>query len=186
MLAQDPADLPVWHVDAGEVQLCRKPAILRTVLGSCVGVTFWSARLAVGALCHAALPRRPSEWPSDEAFPWGHRYVDVCIRYLIRQFDALGLKRGEVEVKLFGGADVLAIPRSARTAHTVGKQNCAAAWETLDQHGVVPAAWDLGGSRGRVISFHSGTGEVLVRRLPAVRDPHSRFADSVRGIGEEA
>ncbi len=168
MLAEDLFDLPVLHVDAGAVQLCRKPAILRTVLGSCVGVTFWDPRLAVGALCHAALPRRPREWPSDDAFPGGFRYVDVCIRYLVRQFDRLGSHRDKVEVKLFGGADVLTV---TRFTETVGKQNRDAAWEVLSQCGLVPAAWDLGGSRGRVISFHTGTGDVLLRRLPRRESP---------------
>ena len=33
----------------GEVHLARTPTIIRTILGSCVGVTFWSPKLGVGA-----------------------------------------------------------------------------------------------------------------------------------------
>ena len=43
----------------GELVLAREPTILATILGSCIGVTFWSARLGIGALCHAMLPRCP-------------------------------------------------------------------------------------------------------------------------------
>ena len=46
----------------GELYLARSPAILRTMLGSCVGVTFWSPRLGAGALCHGVLPRCPRGW----------------------------------------------------------------------------------------------------------------------------
>ena len=53
--------LPDLDLQPGELYLARKPAILRTILGSCVGVTFWSARLGAGALCHGVLPRCPQE-----------------------------------------------------------------------------------------------------------------------------
>jgi hypothetical protein len=51
---------PKYSVQPGELYLARKPAILRTILGSCVSVTFWSARLGAGALCHGVLPRCPA------------------------------------------------------------------------------------------------------------------------------
>ena len=49
--------LPDLDLQPGELYLARSPAILRTILGSCVGVTFWSARLGAGALCHALCSR---------------------------------------------------------------------------------------------------------------------------------
>ncbi len=68
----------------GELYLAREPAIIRTILGSCVGVTFWSARLGVGALCHSLLPRCPTNGSAPMARAWGHRYVDFAIRDLAR------------------------------------------------------------------------------------------------------
>jgi chemotaxis protein CheD len=44
------------YVQPGESCLVSEPAIIRTLLGSCVGVTFWVPRLGIGALCHAMLP----------------------------------------------------------------------------------------------------------------------------------
>jgi hypothetical protein len=76
---------------------------LRTILGSCVGITFWSARLGAGALCHGVLPRCPKDWPAGFSLAEGCRYVDFSIRHLARQFDALGACRRDLEVKLFGG-----------------------------------------------------------------------------------
>src|SRR5579862_9057959 len=52
-------NLPEVYLHPGESYLAREPAILRTLLGSCVGATFWSPRLRVGALCHAQLPKCP-------------------------------------------------------------------------------------------------------------------------------
>ena len=79
----------------GESYLAREPTIIRTILGSCVGVTFWSARLGVGALCHAQLPRCPKKPPAGLTQAAGRRYVDFAIRDLARQFDELGVSRTE-------------------------------------------------------------------------------------------
>ena len=111
--------VPDLNLQPGELFVAREPAILRTILGSCVGVTIWCRRLSVGALCHGVLPLRPAGAAIDETE--GPRYVDFSIRHLVRRFEALGAHRSELEVKLFGGADVLptgtfarAVPPSAR------------------------------------------------------------------------
>jgi chemotaxis protein CheD len=162
--------LPDLNLQPGELYLARNPSILRTILGSCVGVTFWSARLGAGALCHGVLPRCPQVWPPGYNLSDCHRYVDFSIRYLAQQFDALGASRRELEVKLFGGADVLPVAGTGRGRPTVGALNCSAAVEVLAEEGFTVSASDLGGVRGRRIHFHTGTGEVLLHRLAAWRD----------------
>jgi chemotaxis protein CheD len=164
--------LPDLNLQPGELYLARGPAILRTILGSCVGVTFWSARLGAGALCHGILPRCPRNWPPSANLSEGCRYVDFSIRYLARQFDALGACRQELEVKLFGGADVLPVRKSRLDKPTVGALNCKAAVEVLAEEGFTVSASDLGGNRGRRIHFHTGSGKVLLYRLGAGNEPN--------------
>ena len=48
--------------------------------------------------------------------------------------------------------------------------NCQAALEVLEEEGLSVPASDLGGTRGRRIHFHTGTGEVLVYRLASWSD----------------
>jgi chemotaxis protein CheD len=158
--------LPDVDLQPGELYLARRPAILRTILGSCIGVTFWSARLGAGALCHGVLPRSPGHWPRGSAVSEGYRYVDFSIRHLAEQFDSLGASRRELEIKIFGGADVLAAcERGGRP--TVGRLNCLVAEQVLEEEGLTVSASDIGGTRGRRIHFHTGTGEVLLHRLAA-------------------
>jgi chemotaxis protein CheD len=159
--------LPDLNLHPGELYLARTPAMLRTILGSCVGVTFWSPRLGAGALCHGVLPRSPKLWPAGIDASERHRYVDFSIRYLAQKFDALGACREEVEVKVFGGADVLPLLAERGDRPTVGALNCQAAVEVLAEEGFTVTASDLGGTRGRRIHFHTGTGVVLVYRLEA-------------------
>jgi len=165
------AELPEIRVPPGELHLARSPAILQTILGSCVSATFWIPRLGAGALCHGALPRCPQGTVS----PDGHRYVDFSIRYLAKQCDALGAFRHEIEVKLFGGADVLSLPGWAPAKPTVGALNCQVALETLAYEGLTVVASDLGGTRGRAIYFDTSTGEVLVRRLGNAGPAEERY-----------
>ena len=137
---------PVLHLLPGESHVARRPLFIRTILGSCIGATFWSARLGVGAVCHSG------------------RCVDLSIRELVRRFDALGVGRGEIQVKLFGGADVL--PVSGMSSRpTVGARNCEAALEVVEAEGLVVVTSSLGGISGRDVRFDTGSGEVLVRRV---------------------
>jgi chemotaxis protein CheD len=158
-------ELPQIYLQPGEIYVARNPAILRTVLGSCVGVTFWSQRLGLGALCHAVLPRRPRGVSSSLQSLEGYRYVDYCISDLVRQLEGLGAFRAELQVKLFGGADVLPVRSEPSSRETVGSQNWHVALEVLEEESLAVMASDLGGTLGRTIQFHTGTGEVLLRRL---------------------
>lgn len=151
------------YVQPGELHLVRGPAILRTVLGSCVGVTFWNERLEIGALCHPMLPRCPAE---DRGMSLAalRRYVDAAIREMARKLDGLGAGRRETEVKLFGGADVLRVEH-AETRPTVGRLNADRALQILAEEGYAVIAQRLGGQRGMHIDFLTTNGEVRLRKL---------------------
>lgn len=156
-------NMPEVFVQPGESRLVREPAILRTLLGSCVGIAFRIPRLGVGALCHPMLPRFPVKQALSLPRSIGRRYVDYAIRDLARQFDALGARREEVEVKLFGGGDVLLMIDSVARP-TVGKLNIEMAIKILEEEGFAVSASSLGGKRGINIFFNTKTGEVLLQR----------------------
>lgn len=158
-------ELAEVYLQPGEMFLAREPTMIRTLLGSCVGVTFWSGKLGIGALCHAMLPKCPDGYSSGIRPEVGYRYVDFCIRDLARKFDGLGAYRSEVQVKLFGGADVLLGSRDTPIRDTVGSVNCDTALETLRAEGFQVAASSLRGKSGLNIRFNTGNGEVQLRRL---------------------
>jgi chemotaxis protein CheD len=156
--------LPEIYVQPGESHLVKRPAILRTVLGSCVGVVFLVPRLGIGALCHPMLPRFPANKAGKMNVAAGRRYVDFAIRDMVRQLDALGAERAEAEVKLFGGGDVLLVADGS-SRPTVGRLNCEAALRVLEEEGFTISASRLGGTAGVHIQVETGTGEVMLRRL---------------------
>jgi chemotaxis protein CheD len=149
----------------GESHFARRPTIIRTLLGSCVGATFWSARLGAGGMCHALLPRQP-ETAGGISVAIGRRFADYAIRELAHRFQTLGAARGEVQVKLFGGADVLAMsPPDSGRRRSIGEQNCEAALATLAAEGLEVVASCVRGTVGYDIRLDTRTGDVMVRRL---------------------
>jgi chemotaxis protein CheD len=130
-----------------------------------VGLTFLVPRLGIGALCHPMLPRYPAGRFQQINVITGRRYVDFAIRDMARQLDSLGAVRAEVQVKLFGGGDVLVVGDDKSRRPTVGKLNSETALCVLEEEGFAIAVSKLGGTSGIHIQFETRTGEVILRRL---------------------
>lgn len=162
-MAEPEEGLHEVYLQPGESRLVREPSILRTLLGSCVGIAFRVPRLGLGALCHPMLPRFPVKQAATLSRSAGRRYVDYAIRDLARQFDSLGARRDEVEVKIFGGGDVLLMVNN-EARPTVGKLNSEVAMRVLEEEGFTVVAYSLGGKRGVNIQFNTVTGQVLLER----------------------
>ena len=155
--------LPEVYIQPGEALIVREPTIMRTLLGSCVGITFSIPRLQVGALCHPMLPNFPVKQRPGSVPPGGNRYVDFVIRDLARKFDSLGARRNEIQVKLFGGGDVLTMGTES-TRPTVGRLNSEVTLKVLEEEGFNVVASSLRGNCGVNIIFNTATGEVLLKR----------------------
>jgi chemotaxis protein CheD len=152
------------YVEPGALHVVTEPAVMHTVLGSCVGVAFIVRERGVAALCHPMLPRLPARSAGCVRAKEARRYVDFAIREIAMRLDAMGIRRAEVQVKLFGGADVLPVPDGI-TRPTVGAMNCEAAQKILHEEGFAITASRLRGTAGLQLRFHTETGEVLLRAL---------------------
>ena len=87
----------------------------------------------------------------------GRRYVDFAIRDLARQFDELGARRSEMQVKLFGGADVLLVS-DAGVVETDRRQTelRSRVGGAARPRAISVIASSLGGNFGLNIQFHTG------------------------------
>ena len=158
-------ELPMIHLKAGELYCSDQPALVVTVLGSCASVTFYSRRLGIGGICHGMLPTcgKGASCAGDCAEKF--TYVDCAIRQMAKFFDRCGVRRSEIEVKCFGGADMFAQAAEKPGLLSVGRQNCLIAEQTIKREGLTLVSRDLGGRQGRKIFFYTHTGEVLLKRL---------------------
>ncbi len=149
--------LPHVFLKPGELFLSREPAIIATVLGSCVSITIFEPTAGLGAMCHVMLPSGPI---ND-----GFRFLDSTLGYMVDKISAMGIRLTTCEVKMFGGADLL-LPRELQGSRmSVGSQNIQEARRRLDELGIIPKSADVGGKFGRKLFFNSHTGDVFLKKV---------------------
>jgi chemotaxis protein CheD len=150
----------------GEIYLSDKPALVSTLLGSCVAVTMFSPRKRMGAICHGLLPSCKGKKPCEcEQFcQEGMRYVDCSIRRMIEWLHQNGVNKEEMVVKVFGGSEMIGSGTNT-SKESVGKQNIKTAFNVIENEMLTITALDVGGTRGRKIIFSTTTGVVLLKLL---------------------
>jgi chemotaxis protein CheD len=156
MHSRDP-DLTFIYLKPGEIHATQKPALVKTILGSCVSAVLFNRRFSIGAICHALLP-------SGDCRLEGFKYLDCAMYWMLEWFDTQGIPRSEIEVKLFGGADVLSPGNMCYRGETIGRKNIQKALEIVERESLNLIAHDVGGRRGRKISFYTHTGQIHVER----------------------
>jgi chemotaxis protein CheD len=145
-------------VGMGEMAVTRDPDALLVMygLGSCVGVCAYDPLARVGGVLHVMLP--PTSSPREPLT----RYADSGVRRLLHAMQQEGAQLDRIEVRLVGGASVLALPgRPEATA--IGARNTVAVRQTLAEFGLEPIAEDVGGSIGRSVEFIMRDGAVRVK-----------------------
>ncbi len=143
----------------GELYIGKEPAVISTILGSCLSITMFNARLGVGGICHALFPNDFKRKKGKE-----FHYVDGSISYMLNEFEKIGITRNEIEVKVFGGASINITQRK-----TVGQANIEAALNIIRGSNLRMLTYDFGGTLGRKIIFYTHTGRVLLKKLEKLK-----------------
>jgi chemotaxis protein CheD len=161
--------IPQVHLQPGELLVTQKPQWVITLLGSCLSVTMFHARFQLAAICHAMLSRPRGIVPPGSSPAQRFRYLSEVIPAMARRFSQLGLPPNQVEVKLFGGGDVIALGGEPHHDHSIGQANIILAHLMLSEAGFQINAQNVGGDRGRKIVFNTASGRVLHQRLSRER-----------------
>ena len=133
-----------------------EPAIITTVLGSCVSVCLYDARLHIGGMNHYQMPI----WDGRElASP---KYGNIAIERLIEKMMDLGSSPDRLIAKVFGGGQVL---QSSNSVLNIGKRNIEVGQYVLEKQGISIVASDVGGHAGRKLIYNTESGVVMVKRL---------------------
>jgi chemotaxis protein CheD len=128
-----------------------------TVLGSCVAACVWDTRLKIGGMNHFMLPDSGAEIaPVDKSMRYGNHAMEELINDLLRR----GARRDTLEIKVFGGGNVLS-SMSGGTGVPIGDRNSAFVRRYLRDEGFLIAAEDLGGMHPRRIHFFPRLGKVI-------------------------
>lgn len=146
------------HLNIGDYRASATPAILSTILGSCVAVCLYDPVRKIGGMNHILMPGRADMKNFNQAARFGINAMEL----LINQLFALSSGRMKLIGKVFGGGTV--IP-SISEAFGMGPKNIDFAFAFLENEGIEVASYDVGGRVSRKLYFHTDTGEVFLKRM---------------------
>ncbi|MEO1617662.1 MAG: chemotaxis protein CheD [Planctomycetota bacterium] len=154
----------VTTVPIGEIRMARRVGVLRTLLGSCVGVALYHRPTRTATLAHALLADSSAS-SGSKGTSFGRsqpgRYVDTAIREMLRKIKVDARAVGDVVAHLAGGAEMLA----AGPAESVGEQNQKAALGLLHHLRIELVSENCGGRRARRMTIDASDGRVLIETI---------------------
>ncbi len=168
-MKQSLKNLPVHFLKSGEIFFTNQPMILSTVLGSCISVTMFCMKKGLAAMNHAALPKAPAEVVQSLNRTEAYKYVDTSILAMIEEFDKKNVKSKDIDVKLFGGADMFSAINAKKK---IGMMNIDIALKTIESEKLHLVAHNYGGNSGCKLYFLTHTGEVFFRWQKNLVDRH--------------
>lgn len=87
------------------------------------------------------------------------KYGNIAIDKLIEKMRCMGSRMEDLEAKVFGGGELLAVGDD-KSSTQIGERNIQIAYLMLDSYKIPIKAKSLGGKRGRKILYFTDTGEV--------------------------
>ncbi|WP_421855122.1 chemotaxis protein CheD [Oricola sp.] len=151
-------------------------AVITTVLGSCVAACMYDPVMKVGGMNHFLLPGNPAKGGSDQSRRYGVFLMEKLVNGLLEK----GALRSRLEVKLFGGAQVL----EARS--DTGAKNSDFATNFVRNEGLALISTSLGGLQGRRVEFEPCTGRARQKFIGmAVPEPEpKKITKELESVGD--
>jgi len=144
-------------VAMGAIAVRRESGLLRTLLGSCIGVAIYDRRMKLIGLAHVVMP---DSMGRTNALG---KYADTAVPELVRQMTKLASSsRLELSAKIAGGANMFA-NISQNSTNSIGDKNRIAVEAALNELGIPIKARHLGGNAGRKMVVHAATGTIQIQ-----------------------
>ncbi|MEM0926892.1 MAG: chemotaxis protein CheD [Planctomycetota bacterium] len=152
----------ITSVPMGEIRLTRETGVLRSLLGSCVGIALYQPETRTAVLSHTLLSDstlfRPSE--NERSVPPG-RYVDTAIDEMLRRLRVLRERPSGLLAHVAGGADMFGV----ESADAVGRLNCEAVIRQLSDRHIDLVSEHCGGTVARRMSIDASNGGVRIEEV---------------------
>ncbi|HEX5755722.1 MAG TPA: chemotaxis protein CheD [Arenimonas sp.] len=134
---------------------------VRTILGSCVAITFWHPERRIGGMCHYMLAEPRCGTDASDA-----RYGSEAVAQLVEAMREAGTEPCEYEAKLFGGGRMFASASGRDGEHALQRRNIEAAHALVQACGAQVRGEHLGGDGHRQLLFDVADGDVWLRHWP--------------------
>jgi chemotaxis protein CheD len=148
------------NVGMGDLRLTETPGRLYTLgLGSCVALVLYDRKAQIAGMAHIMLPKSPVG-EAESGKPG--KFADTAFLNLLEVLGKQGAEKRRLRAKVAGGAKMFNLA-SASPLMAIGRQNIDAVTEHLKSHGIPLDGMDTGGTRGRSVTFDTGTWQMTVR-----------------------
>lgn len=142
-------------VGVGDLKIAQSPKVIKTSLGSCVGVVLYDSVQKVGGLLHLMLPNC-----NDREGKPG-KYADTGIPFLLDlMLNKAKSKKNVLTAKIFGGAKMFSV---SSEIFDIGKSNISETQKILEKFSIRIVASRVGGTKGHQITLDTETGIVESR-----------------------
>ena len=141
-------------VGVGDLKITQAPNVLKTLLGSCIGIVLHDPVNKIGGLLHIMLPKKNGK--DLKITKYADPGLPYFISYLVTNTGAL---RGALYAKIFGGAKMF----ETNGMLNIGESNELEVRRILKEAGIKIVASKTGGTKGYNIAFDTHTGDVTCR-----------------------
>lgn len=134
------------------------PNILRTILGSCVGICIYDPEAGIGGLSHIMLPTSKKETSNIK------KYADTAIPSMIGDMIKAGADKRRLIAKIAGGATMFKHTENSLMGD-IGRNNISSVKNILSGLEIMIVSEDVGGDYGRTIDFYLETGDIRIKTI---------------------
>lgn len=160
-------NLAAAKIMPGEFYVSLHGEMIVTVLGSCVSACIRDRVHGIGGMNHFMLPEQgehsSTQWGNSEISS-ASRYGNWAMEFLINEILKAGGERKNLEVKVFGGGNVLF------NMTGIGQRNIEFVKDYLANESLQIVASDVGDMFPRKVLYFPDTGAVKVRKMRQMRN----------------
>ena len=139
--------------------------MITTVLGSCVSACIRDRVFGIGGMNHFMLPISDGQgWGDADLVSTATRYGNYAMEHMINDILTHGGRRKNLEVKIFGGGQIIA------SMSSVGLKNINFVREYIAAEGLTLIGEDVGDIYPRKIVYYPKSGRVKLKKL---KDMHN-------------
>ncbi len=145
-------------VPIADYKVSKSPDILRTILGSCVGICLYDPENKIGGLAHIMLPENNDTSSNPK------KYADSAIALMIDELRNNGANIEHLVAKIAGGASMFKMPENSFIG-SIGINNVQKVKEVLNHYHITVLGEDVYGDYGRTVDFFLETGKLKIKSL---------------------
>jgi two-component system chemotaxis response regulator CheB len=139
----------------GEIAVTKQPAIISTLLGSCVAICLYNKKVKAGGMNHYMLPTGTNT-------NMAAKYGDYATEKLISSMLKIDADKTNLEASVYGGAAVVG---HLNSGFEIGQRNADIALGILKEQNIKVVRKQLGGENGVKIFFDNQTGSVETKLI---------------------